>query len=299
MAILAGLHGLRIAPVRAAAVVRLHRQVRHADGAAQPRRDGRRGAVPAAAWALLVLLVLSGLTTIIAMSRLGIRAFWVPSEQALAQVRMIEIAPVAMLLLLYSRADGGGGAGDALHAGHGQPACAAKLCAEPPPRHGRRMRRVVPFPLLSCGLLATWLLLNQSFPPPICIVGVVLSLGASWVLALRMREARLRRPGAIVRLSLRVLGDIVRSNIAVASIISGVGRRDADVGLRHHPACGCAILTAWRCWPASSPPRPEPCGWASTASGDPGDPRPRPGRRGRLDTDHQERYERLLLEIFE
>jgi len=65
-----------------------------------PAGMGGGGAVPPAAWALLVLLVLSGLTTMIAMSRLGIRAFWVPSEQALAQVRMIEIAPVVLLLFL-------------------------------------------------------------------------------------------------------------------------------------------------------------------------------------------------------
>jgi multicomponent K+:H+ antiporter subunit D len=58
------------------------------------------GAVPATAWVLVGLLVLSGLATMIAMSRLGIRAFWVPSEQALAQVRVIEIAPVVVLLFL-------------------------------------------------------------------------------------------------------------------------------------------------------------------------------------------------------
>jgi multicomponent K+:H+ antiporter subunit D len=65
-----------------------------------PAEMGGGGEVPATAWALLVLLLLSGLTTMIAMSRLGIRAFWVPSEQALAQVRVIEIAPVVLLLFL-------------------------------------------------------------------------------------------------------------------------------------------------------------------------------------------------------
>ncbi|MGH7104577.1 MAG: monovalent cation/H+ antiporter subunit D [Acetobacteraceae bacterium] len=65
-----------------------------------PAGIGGGGAVPATAWALLVLLLLSGLTTIIAMSRLGVQAFWVPSEQALAQVQMLEIAPVALLLCL-------------------------------------------------------------------------------------------------------------------------------------------------------------------------------------------------------
>lgn len=65
-----------------------------------PAGIGSGGAVPATAWALIVLLLLSGLATIIAMSRLGIQIFWVPSEQPLAQVRMLEIAPVALLLCL-------------------------------------------------------------------------------------------------------------------------------------------------------------------------------------------------------
>ena len=60
---------------------------------------GGGGGVPAASWALLALLILSGLTTLIAMTRAGIRAFWGPVERAVPRVRVIEIAPVAAFLL--------------------------------------------------------------------------------------------------------------------------------------------------------------------------------------------------------
>ena len=64
-----------------------------------PSGAGGGEAVPAASWALLALLILSGLTTLIAMTRAGIRAFWGPVERAVPRVRVIEIAPVAAFLL--------------------------------------------------------------------------------------------------------------------------------------------------------------------------------------------------------
>jgi multicomponent K+:H+ antiporter subunit D len=56
--------------------------------------------VPTAAWVLLALLSLSGLAAIIAMGRTGIRIFWATQERATPRVRVIEMAPVAALLLL-------------------------------------------------------------------------------------------------------------------------------------------------------------------------------------------------------
>ena len=53
--------------------------------------------VPGAAWALLVLLTLSGLAAIIAMSRSGVRIFWGGTATP-PRVRLIEMAPVAVLL---------------------------------------------------------------------------------------------------------------------------------------------------------------------------------------------------------
>ena len=55
--------------------------------------------VPGAAWALLVLLTLSGVASIIAMARSGVRIFWA-SQTSPPRVRLIEMAPVAVLLAL-------------------------------------------------------------------------------------------------------------------------------------------------------------------------------------------------------
>jgi multicomponent K+:H+ antiporter subunit D len=57
-------------------------------------------AVSAAGWILLVVLILSGLAALIAMTRAGIRAFWASPERTVPRVRLIEMAPVAGLLLL-------------------------------------------------------------------------------------------------------------------------------------------------------------------------------------------------------
>ena len=56
--------------------------------------------VPIASWALLVLLILSGLAAFIAMTRAGIRSFWASPDRAVPRVRLIEIGPVVMLLIL-------------------------------------------------------------------------------------------------------------------------------------------------------------------------------------------------------
>jgi len=53
-----------------------------------------------ARWILLVVLILSGLATLVAMTRAGIRAFWAAPDRTVPRVRLIEIAPVVVLLLL-------------------------------------------------------------------------------------------------------------------------------------------------------------------------------------------------------
>ncbi len=59
-----------------------------------------QGSVPVAAWIFLVVLILSGLAALIAMTRAGIRSFWASPDRSVPRVRLIEIAPVAVLLLL-------------------------------------------------------------------------------------------------------------------------------------------------------------------------------------------------------
>jgi multicomponent K+:H+ antiporter subunit D len=56
--------------------------------------------VAASAWIMLVLLTLSGLAATIAMGRAGVRIFWASHEARVPRVRLIEIAPVALLLAL-------------------------------------------------------------------------------------------------------------------------------------------------------------------------------------------------------
>jgi multicomponent K+:H+ antiporter subunit D len=53
--------------------------------------------VPPASWVLLALLSLSGLAAVIAMGRAGVRIFWA-TQRSVPRVRVIEMAPVALLL---------------------------------------------------------------------------------------------------------------------------------------------------------------------------------------------------------
>jgi multicomponent K+:H+ antiporter subunit D len=55
--------------------------------------------IPVSAWGLLVLLTASGLAAVVAIGRAGVRIFWT-SESGVPRVRVIEIAPVALLLAL-------------------------------------------------------------------------------------------------------------------------------------------------------------------------------------------------------
>ena len=58
------------------------------------------GSPSAIAWALLAALLVSGMTTVVAMSRAGIDAFWTSSADTMPRVRMLEIGPVLLLLAL-------------------------------------------------------------------------------------------------------------------------------------------------------------------------------------------------------
>ena len=55
-------------------------------------------AVAPSAWVLLALLMLSGLATVVAASRTGVRIFWMPEQQLAARVRVIEMLPIVLLL---------------------------------------------------------------------------------------------------------------------------------------------------------------------------------------------------------
>ena len=86
-------------------------------------------------------------------------------------------------------------------------------------------RRWLPYPILSALLLLIWLLLNQSVAPGTILLGALLGVALAKVSGLlRPPKARLRHYPLLGRLLVRVVCDIVRSNIAVARIIL---RRDS------------------------------------------------------------------------
>lgn len=61
---------------------------------------GAASDVSAVSWALVALLIISGLAAMIAMVRAGIRTFWAPIDGTIPRVVVMEIAPVAFLLAL-------------------------------------------------------------------------------------------------------------------------------------------------------------------------------------------------------
>lgn len=91
------------------------------------------------------------------------------------------------------------------------------------------MNRWLPHPWIAVLLLAAWLLLQQSLALPTFVLGILLALGLSWVLAkLGLPRVRVRAPGTLAWLSVRVFGDIIRSNIAVATLVISGRQRGAS-----------------------------------------------------------------------
>jgi multicomponent K+:H+ antiporter subunit D len=75
--------------------------------AAMLKTDG--ATVQPSAWLLIGLLTLSGLATLIAMTRTGISSFWARLDDSVPRVRVSEMAPVVCLLLLCLGLTVGGG----------------------------------------------------------------------------------------------------------------------------------------------------------------------------------------------
>jgi multicomponent K+:H+ antiporter subunit E len=87
------------------------------------------------------------------------------------------------------------------------------------------MTRFIPYPVLALFLFFVWMALGSGISPGWTLLGVIVSVAGSWVMAaLRLDEPSMRRPMAALRLFIAVSIDIVRSNIAVARIISRPGR---------------------------------------------------------------------------
>lgn len=63
-------------------------------------RGGGAPSVGLLGWLMLVLIVLAGLAALIALSRTGIRMFWTPRDRPVPQLKVLECAPIALLLFL-------------------------------------------------------------------------------------------------------------------------------------------------------------------------------------------------------
>lgn len=80
------------------------------------------------------------------------------------------------------------------------------------------MKRLLPSPWLSLGLLAGWLLLTRSFSLGQFLLGLAVAVGFPLLMApLRPGPGPLRRWGVLVRLILRVGRDVVRSALLVGA----------------------------------------------------------------------------------
>ena len=79
------------------------------------------------------------------------------------------------------------------------------------------MKRLFPAPWLSLALWALWLVLNLSLSAGNLLLGALLAFLAPLLMApLRPLPIRIRRPGVMLRLFLRVGYDVLVSNLEVA-----------------------------------------------------------------------------------
>ncbi|QJR14811.1 Na+/H+ antiporter subunit E [Usitatibacter palustris] len=149
-------------------------------------------------------------------------------------------------------------------------------------------------------LLALWLALNESLAPGHILLGAAIAgLGLASLRRLQGRTGAVRRPMTALLLLLRVVIDVLRSNVAVARIVLGLGpaRRAAGflaVPLELRAPAGLAALA---CIVTATPGT----SWALY------------DREGNILTLHvldladgealaseiKQRYERPLMEIFE
>ncbi|BAV66164.1 Na+/H+ antiporter subunit E [Sphingobium cloacae] len=81
------------------------------------------------------------------------------------------------------------------------------------------MKRFLPFPLLATALFAMWILLTGFSPGHILLGALVALIVSRTMLSLAPEPPRVRLGWAFVRLAGLVVVDIIRSNIAVAKII--------------------------------------------------------------------------------
>jgi multicomponent K+:H+ antiporter subunit E len=93
------------------------------------------------------------------------------------------------------------------------------------------MKRWLPYPTLSLFILTVWLILNQSLAPGHLVLGAALGLALGiGFRRLRPPPLRIRHRRLLLRLVFRVLGDVVRSNLALMRLIVGGRSRNLTSG---------------------------------------------------------------------
>ena len=98
------------------------------------------------------------------------------------------------------------------------------------------MKRVLPSPLLSVALFVLWLLLSRSVSAGHLILATVLALLIPLLTrGLRPLPVRIRRPGMVLRLGLRVMADTIESNFAVVRFLVFPSQRRHAAGFVHIP----------------------------------------------------------------
>lgn len=115
------------------------------------------------------------------------------------------------------------------------------------------MKRIIPYPLTTSGLVVVWLMLNQSISLGHILLGSIVAILAGLIVSLlRIAPPRIRVSLAIPKLAAAVLYDVVRSNIAVGRIVlsrrivatSGFVRIPLDTNNRYCLAALACIITA-------------------------------------------------------
>ena len=150
-------------------------------------------------------------------------------------------------------------------------------------------------------LFALWLILNESLAPGHLLLGAAIALaGVAVYNRLQPAANRVRnRPGAALSLLALVFADIVRSNLAVARIVLGLGARSRSAGFismpleLRHPAGLAVVACIITATPGTSWVRYDSAANTLTIH-----------MLDLVDTDDwvrlfKQRYERRLIEIFE
>jgi multicomponent K+:H+ antiporter subunit E len=110
------------------------------------------------------------------------------------------------------------------------------------------MTRLVPYPVLTAGLVLMWLLLNRFSVGHLLLGSAVALIAGRSMSALRPAKPRIRRWDKIPRLIGVILFDIARSNLAVATLILTGGRHHRrrsgfiEVPLELHQPAALALL---------------------------------------------------------